>query len=155
MRVRQTRQSGLQRPRGPAPGTHTGPGPKIGGAAAHSGRTRRVLSPLKSPVSATTVVNCLSWSRADSILWRFTGDPDMARSVQLRRQQERGDPQCSARPDQSEPKLSVAPPLEASPALVLGSGRCRPRPRSLVFSSLGLGYFPPVQGGWNRGAVAL
>lgn len=35
-------------------------------------------SPWKSPVSATTVVNCLSWSSAFSILCRFTGEPDMA-----------------------------------------------------------------------------
>lgn len=36
-------------------------------------------SPWKSPVSATTVVNCLSWSSALSILCRFTGEPDMAK----------------------------------------------------------------------------
>lgn len=35
-------------------------------------------SPWKSPVSATTVVTCLSWSSAFSILCRFTGEPDMA-----------------------------------------------------------------------------
>lgn len=36
-------------------------------------------SPWKSPVSATTVVNCLSCSSALSILCRFTGEPDMAK----------------------------------------------------------------------------
>lgn len=50
-------------------------------------------SPWKSPVSATTVVNCLSWSSAFSILCRFTGEPDMAKQ---RRQ--RSNPQCPAAP---------------------------------------------------------
>lgn len=113
---------------------------------------RRVLSPLKSPVSATTVVNCLSWSRVDSILWRFTGDPDMASTAEAVAGARR-----PTMPRVSWPigaKLSEVPPLETSPALVLGGQCCRPRPvsLSLLSSSLVLGYFPPVQGGWSLGA---
>ena len=62
----------LPSPRGrPALGAHEAPLSELGASAA---------SPWKSPVSATTVVNCLSWSSALSILCRFTGDPDMASS---------------------------------------------------------------------------
>lgn len=56
--------------RTPTPARRPGRRPKPGPRAA---------SPWKSPVSATTVVNCLSWSSALSILCRFTGEPDMAR----------------------------------------------------------------------------
>lgn len=54
-------------------------------------------------------------------------------------------------------KLSEAPPLKTSPALVLGGECCRPRPvsLSLLSSSLVLGYFPPVQGGWSPGAAQV
>lgn len=88
----------------------------------------RVLSPLKSPVSATTVVNCLSWSRADSILWRFTGDPDMASTAE-----EVAGVRRPTMPRVSWPigaKLSEAPPLKRAPPLYLeanavGHAPCR------------------------------
>lgn len=72
-----------------------GPPPDCNPELGHS-RTGRAHAPLgslrdpspwKSPVSATTMVNCLSWSSADSILCRFTGEPNMAKRA--RRQQER------------------------------------------------------------------
>lgn len=60
----------LPSPRGrPALSAHEAPLSELGASAA---------SPWKSPVSATTVVNCLSCSSTLSILCRFTGDPDMA-----------------------------------------------------------------------------
>lgn len=67
-------------PRPPGPPDAPTPGP-AGSPRPRTPAPARVprASPWKSPVSATTVVNCLSWSSALSILCRFTGEPDMAK----------------------------------------------------------------------------
>ena len=65
----------LAPPRPPTPGPAGSPRPRTPAPSTASQRA----SPWKSPVSATTVVNCLSCSSALSILCRFTGEPDMAK----------------------------------------------------------------------------
>lgn len=77
---------------------------------------RRRLSPLKSPVSATTVVWCLSWSSTDSIFCRFTGDTDIIHGV-------RG----GARASYKEPCLPGGEPACARTRPSLAPAARRPR----------------------------